>query len=239
LVEQDLTLFDESASSFAAWVDRLIAMRRYRRGECFIHAAQSVVPAEGYILDYGCGPGRISALLAGRGFRVLGVDPSAAMIEAARQQPRGSLSMRFETASTPPLGNEHCGFDAIVCSSVIEYEVNPDELLQRFYAALRPTGTLIISFANSQSVWRRLFQKRNMMLGAQRHTWTWSAFRDLLLRNGFESNREAVYYETAFDRFPLLRFLAGSRFVGPLGLAVATKDASFHGAISAPPTVQN
>jgi SAM-dependent methyltransferase len=225
-VEQDISLFDESASSFAEWVDKLIATGRYRRGECFVEAAQAVVPAQGHILDYGCGPGRISAMLAGCGFRVLGVDPSSAMIEAAKHQPHQSLDAAFATAATPPTGDEHGGFDAIVCSSVIEYEAEPDQLLRRFFAALRPAGKLIISFANSRSFWRALFQRRNMMLGAQRHTWTWPAFRDLLQRNGFRPIRDAVYYETAFDRFPPLRFLAGSRFVGPLGLAVAAKEDS-------------
>jgi SAM-dependent methyltransferase len=225
-VEQEISLFDESASSFAEWVDKLIATGRYRRGECFVKAAQAVVPAQGHILDYGCGPGRISAMLAGYGFRVLGVDPSPAMIEAAKHQPLQSLDAAFATASTPPTGNEHGGFDAIVCSSVIEYETEPDLLLRRFFAVLRPAGTLIISFANSQSFWRALFQGRNMMLGAQRHTWTWPAFRDLLQRNGFRPIRDTVYYETAFDRFPPLRLLSGSRLVGPLGLAVAVKDAS-------------
>ena len=225
-MEQDFSLFDDTAASFAAWVDKLIATGRYRRGECFVEAAQSVVPTSGRILDYGCGPGRISALLACCGFRVLGVDPSAAMIQVAQQQPHSTAEMSFETATAPPAGNEFGGFDAIVCSSVIEYETNPDRLLQQFFSALGPSGSLIISFANSQSLWRKLFQKRNMMLGAQRHTWTWTEFRELLVRNGFKPVRDPVYYETKLDRFQSLRFLAGSRFLGPLGLAVATKDAT-------------
>ena len=38
----------------------------------------------GRVADLGCGPGRVAAFLATHGFEVIGVDVSAAMVEAAR-----------------------------------------------------------------------------------------------------------------------------------------------------------
>ena len=218
------TLFDRTAVGFTAKVDKLIDAGRYRRGNLFLAAAASSTPPQGRILDYGCGPGRISALLAGRGFRVLGVDPSPAMIAAARQQRLEALQVEFQLCETHPIDAQDGAFDAIVCSSVIEYEANPVELLRQFFAALRPSGVLIISFANSRSLSRALFQRRNLHLGAQVHTWTWSQFNELLGQSGFRPIRDVVFFESFFDRITPFRFLSASQFGGALGLIVAAKQ---------------
>jgi 2-polyprenyl-3-methyl-5-hydroxy-6-metoxy-1,4-benzoquinol methylase len=218
------TLFDQTATAFTAKVDKLIAEGRYRRGNLFLDAALSAVPAQGYVLDFGCGPGRISALLARKGFRVLGVDPSPVMISTARQQRHDALNLEFELCETRPIDSQENAFDAIVCSSVIEYERRPVELLRHFFTALRPSGLLIISFANSRSLSRTLFQRRNLHLGAQVHTWSLREFSELLEQGGFKPIRDAVYFESFFDRIPPLHFLSASQFAGALGLIVAAKQ---------------
>jgi len=55
---------------------------------------------------------------------------------------------------------------AVVCSSVIEYEQQPVDAFdadspQRY----GPPRVLVISFANSRSLSRALFQRRNLHLG--------------------------------------------------------------------------
>jgi len=83
---EDLTgLFDRVSSEAAETWDKQIEAGRYVRGEMFLNAAKSSVSPGGYILDYGCGPGRISALLARNGFRVLGRDPSPGMLAMAKR----------------------------------------------------------------------------------------------------------------------------------------------------------
>jgi SAM-dependent methyltransferase len=204
-------------------VDRLIDAGNYRRGELFLKAAVASVPPNGDILDYGCGPGRISALLARCGFRVRGIDPSTAMIAAARQQSLDGVHVEFQSCQVSaafPSGS----YDAIVCSSVIEYVPDPDRFLQQFHAALRPQGILIISFANRRSFSRTMFQRRNLHLQDQKHLWVWEEFRDLLSRNGFQSAPKPQYFESVCDRLGPLSSLSASAHVGALGLVVARKQ---------------
>jgi len=217
------SLFDETANDFASKFDRQIVAGRYRRGGLFIDAAKQLVPAGGYILDYGCGPGRISALLGGQGFRVLGIDPSPEMIAVAKGQKAELPSVEFRVLESRPLDVAEGSFDAIVCSSVIEYEPRPEELLSRFIAALRPGGALIISFANSRSISRALFQRRNLHLAAQQHTWSWIQFKVLLENAGLNVVGGTVYFESFFDRIAPLRFVSSWQYAGALGLVVAVK----------------
>ena len=223
---QCTSVFDETAADFASKVDRQIDSGRYRRGDLFLAGIESSVPSNGYILDYGCGPGRIAAHIARRGFGVLGLDPSPGMIELAKRQNLDGLRVEFRNSKTFPVDMQQGTFDAIVCSSVIEYEAEPEQLLGRFSSALHSSGKLIISFANSRSLSRMFFHYRNLHLTAQRQLWTWSQFRLLLERTGFSPIQGATYFDSFFDRFPPLSFLSKSSFVGGLGLVIAVKSRS-------------
>jgi 2-polyprenyl-3-methyl-5-hydroxy-6-metoxy-1,4-benzoquinol methylase len=151
--ELNTEVFDETAVGFASAIDRGVRKGRYVRGELFVSAAVDRIQPRSLILDYGCGPGRISLMLARKGFRVLAIDPSPAMIATARQQPIDALDVEFRVCPEWPGDQPQALYEAIVCSSVIEYVPDPEQLLRWFSAALRPSGLLIISFANARSIW--------------------------------------------------------------------------------------
>jgi 2-polyprenyl-3-methyl-5-hydroxy-6-metoxy-1,4-benzoquinol methylase len=216
------SVFDETAAGFAQSADRQTDRGRYFRGDLFVAAARSFVAQKGRILDYGCGPGRISALLAREGFRVLGLDPSPAMIEQAKQQRLDGLEIEFQQCPRLPVSPQGAVYDAIVCSSVLEYVTEPEEFLRWFESVLRPSGVLIVSFANNRSLWRHWSRWRysHVYQAAQLHTWSRRRFSRLLSRAGFAPGPAVDYFDSPLDG----TWFSGWSLAGTLGFLVARKS---------------
>jgi 2-polyprenyl-3-methyl-5-hydroxy-6-metoxy-1,4-benzoquinol methylase len=122
----------------------------------FAGALESLVPASASILDYGCGTGDIAAALAGRGYRVEARDRSAQMIAQARALHAGS-GARFVApadADGEVLAGEE-SFDAVICSSVLEYLHDLSASLGVLAGALKPGGWLIATVPNMRHPSRR------------------------------------------------------------------------------------
>jgi 2-polyprenyl-3-methyl-5-hydroxy-6-metoxy-1,4-benzoquinol methylase len=197
-------VFDVNAKAFARDVDAAIEDRCYRRGELFVELANHTIPSGSRILDYGCGPGRISLLLAQSGFDVLGVDPSEEMIQQAKEQNSRGLTVQFRVGDEGVLKQDI--YDAIVCSSVIEYVRDPDELLRFFRDILREAGILVISYSNSWSPHHlrdELIGSKSAFAKEHQRSWNWRAFRELLNRNGFRSITGPRFFDFHWriDRF--------------------------------------
>ncbi len=216
-------VFDETAHGFGHAIDKSIQKGRYLRGELFVSTAIDRFAPGSFILDYGCGPGRISLMLARKGFRVHGLDPSPAMIAAARRQPLGTVNVEFRVCPECPGALPEVPYEAIVCSSVIQYVPKPEQLLRWFSVALRPSGLLIISFANSLSVWGAWSRLRHTSAfrTADRHVWSWPRFRRLLEHGGFAHEGRPIYFESPLDRIVPLTAVRRSALSGTLGLVVA------------------
>jgi 2-polyprenyl-3-methyl-5-hydroxy-6-metoxy-1,4-benzoquinol methylase len=124
----------------------------------FVEALEGLVPASAGVLDYGCGTGDIAVALAERGYRVEGRDISPKMIEQARTIHAGS-SVRF--AVIEPAGGDtdampgDQAFDAIVCSSVLEYLLDVPGSLRRLTGALNRGGWLLATVPNVDHPLRR------------------------------------------------------------------------------------
>lgn len=219
------TRFDQIASGFARDVDAAIAHGRYARGDAFGALAARRLPRGARILDFGCGPGRLSMLLARAGFRVHGVDPSEGMIEQARALARDGVEVEFERiADHDALATD--AYDAVVCSSVIEYVAEPRALLRALHRSLRPSGILLVSYANRTSFWRWYWRKwgaGNPLAAEQSHTWNWREFRRLLEESGFHAAGRPRYFESPLDGTPPGRWLGSVSLGGSLAIVAARR----------------
>jgi len=104
-------------------------------------------PAPGArILDVPCGYGRHASALARRGFRVVGVDLSRAMIAEARRRSAPGPRLAFVRADMRRIA--FCGeFDAVINLYTSFGYFTPAQnqaVLRRMARALRPGGTLLI-----------------------------------------------------------------------------------------------
>ncbi|GAA1267118.1 methyltransferase domain-containing protein [Saccharothrix xinjiangensis] len=98
-------------------------------------------PAPASVADLGCGTGSLSALVAGAGYEVRGLDLSGRMVEAARAKAPG-VEFRQGDASAPPWPPGT--FDVVLARHVLWALPDPAAALERWRALLKPGGRLLL-----------------------------------------------------------------------------------------------
>jgi 2-polyprenyl-3-methyl-5-hydroxy-6-metoxy-1,4-benzoquinol methylase len=105
------------------------------------------------VLDFGCGPGRLSFMLARWAERVQGIDFSENGVQMARllQEVTGFSNVDFRVGDLGTLLGSKEAYDVIVVAGTLEHLVDPVEALRVFRARLSPGGRLLVqvpSFGN-------------------------------------------------------------------------------------------
>lgn len=160
------------------------------------------LPSGATVLDLPCGPGRHALEFARRGFRVTGVDRTAAYLaEARRRAEDSSLSVELIEADMREFRRE-AAYDVIVnLLTSFGYFEDPAEdrrVAENFFACLKPGGRLLMDLMGKE-VLARIFQPRDwseeddgaLVLQERkvRPGWEWIDVRWIVMRGTRRSER--------------------------------------------------
>jgi len=146
---------DYFGSQANAWVTLYETKVQFQdRFALFVKEVHKHLSYSGRILDFGCGPGILSIALACEGYEVTGVDGAERMIDVAKQRSlRSGLSnISFKVMDAKSFSIEPESYDAVVCSSVLEYVADDTKLLCDLVKVLRPGGVLLVSVPHTASL---------------------------------------------------------------------------------------
>ena len=123
---------------------RWIEQRRLR----FIRDMVSAGTAD-RILEVGCGGGHVLRMFPEAD--LTGVDVSGEMLKKARRNLRG-YPVQLLQGELHELDLPSGGFDAIICTEVLEHVVDPRAVLSQMKRLLRPSGRVVVTFPNDPLV---------------------------------------------------------------------------------------
>lgn len=149
MTDQVREYFNHQAPTWERYYEDGGGMRdRIRR---FRGALQPKLSPESRVLDFGCGSGDLSNSIASAGYRVVGMDQAQDMITRASQRfssDRVSFQLLGGLYYGSPLPFLDGAFDAVICSSVLEYIDDLGCYLREFGRVCRPGGWLFATVPN-------------------------------------------------------------------------------------------
>ncbi len=110
-------------------------------------ALLALIPGDWVVADLGCGTGNATELLAPHVKRVLAIDQSETMLEAAHKRlggVGGVTNVDFVKADLTALPLKDASVDAAVCVLVLHHAEEPVKLLAEARRVLKPNGVMLI-----------------------------------------------------------------------------------------------
>jgi ubiquinone biosynthesis O-methyltransferase len=116
-----------------------------RRVDVLVHEFLAEVDLRGRrVLDAGCGTGRATAALAGRGADVVAIDLGERLVARTRRR----CACRPLVGSVMVLPFPDATFDVVLSTEVIEHVPDPALAVKEFARVLKPGGHLVLSTPN-------------------------------------------------------------------------------------------
>lgn len=128
---------------------------RLRRKNGTDNQGQYLAKAGMTVLDFGCGSG--ASLLE---LKAMGVDAFGVEADPNVQQVKDKLQLQIHIGSIDSAGYVPGQFDMIILNQVIEHIPDPSAVLEKLRPLLKPSGTLILSLPNADSLYARIFKRK-------------------------------------------------------------------------------
>jgi 2-polyprenyl-6-hydroxyphenyl methylase / 3-demethylubiquinone-9 3-methyltransferase len=164
------------------------------------------------VLDIGCGAGLLCEPLARLGAQMIGVDPSASNIAAAKlHADRGHLAIDYRCTTVEEMDARE-RFDIVLAMEVVEHVTDIGLFLSRCAAMLKPGGMMVVSTLNRnwKSFALAIVGAEYILRWLPRGTHQWEKFvtpdelAKYLLDNRLVITGESgVVYSPFFDRWSL------------------------------------
>jgi trans-aconitate methyltransferase len=100
------------------------------------------------ILDLGCGTGHLTEQIASSGAKVVGVDLSSDMIRQAKEK---YPALQFEVMDAREIAFAE-PFDAVFSNATLHWIKEPEKVIARIAAVLRPRGRFVAEFGGKGNV---------------------------------------------------------------------------------------
>ncbi|NWF81103.1 MAG: class I SAM-dependent methyltransferase [Chloroflexi bacterium] len=122
------------------------------------------LPAGAEILDLGVGTGRFALMAAQRGWRVTGIDSSAAMLAVAQARcaAHAAQSIDLVRGQAIALPFTAARFDAVLGLTALCFIPDLSAALREARRVLRPAGRLVLGELNRHSLWMSLRRLEGM-----------------------------------------------------------------------------
>jgi len=108
--------------------------------EQILPLVQAALPAEGVVLDLGCGEGQVGRYVSDGRRHAVGLDVIRSQLESARAQD----GCRYGQALIEVLPVATSSVDAVICSLVLEHVADLDAALDESARVLRSRGVLVV-----------------------------------------------------------------------------------------------
>jgi ubiquinone/menaquinone biosynthesis C-methylase UbiE len=124
--------------------ESVLRSHRWRTAENSAAYLLGHLTAEATLLDVGCGPGTITADLAGRVRRVVAteINDDALAMGQAEAQDRGVLNIDFVVADVHALDFPDDSFDVVHAHQVLQHVADPVQALREMRRVCRPGGVV-------------------------------------------------------------------------------------------------
>ena len=166
-------------------------------------------PQRGRLIEMGCGTGDFLQAARDAGFQIQGMDVSARSCQIANQRLGGPFVLCGNAENLEPPTEP---YDVCALFEMIEHVRNPEKLLQRLRAFLKPDGVLFLCAPSLDSWSARVMRKHWPEFKTEHLTYFGvETIRNLLAKTGYTRVEVSPHYEALtvdtihrhFQRFPV------------------------------------